>query len=764
MIRTPADDGGDTEWPVRLPVRLTGPAVFLAVGLAYAGVSQAVIWMSSPGDLGALLWPGAGISLAALLLLPERRWAWVLAAVVVAELTGNLARGFPLIPSLWWTAANGIAPLIGATLLRRSGNPRGLLVPLHNLWRFLLLAVIVAPMFGALIGTMGSFSLVAATGETVWQVWPRYVTSHALGVLVMAPLILTWRLPRQRRHPVETVAISVAAVAIGVLALQSSDHDLRAALPFLIIPVLTWSALRFGLRGAAVAVFVMTQIATWAAAHGPLGAAITASGTAVVVLPIFLLVSACSVFVLAVVIEDLVERTDVERQLRDQAYLDDLTGLPNRRFLTERLQPQQLEPPVADHTTGGVAVLAFDLDDFELVNDGFGHGAGDDVLIEIAERMQDRIGPRDLLCRFDGDGFVVITDLADDPLDTFARALIATISEPITLSTGTKISQPVSVGIAHGPPTADPDALLRDADTALRHAKRTNRGGLHHFDEPLRHLVADRVLIHNQFRDALANGEITAHYQPEIDIATGEIFCFEALARWNHPIHGLISPDRFVPIVEGMGAAGDLFARILRDALDAQSHWSTQLGFGPAVAVNLSVSQLADPTLPATIAAALHRTRTPPGALWLEVTETALAREPFFDVLMALHHLGVRLAIDDFGTGWSSVSRLAALPWDLLKIDRSFISALNSENDHAEVVVASTIAMAHSLDMLTTAEGVETPYQLERLTQLRCDTAQGFLFSKAAPMRDATTNVATSGHWTGPPHVRPRPRLATFAP
>ena len=729
--------------------------VFLTAGLAYAALSQAAIWMSSPGDLGALLWPGAGFSLAALLMLPERRWAWVIAAIVVAELVGNLARDFPLAPSLWWSAANGIEPLIGATLLRRFGNPRGELVPLENLWRFLLFGAVVAPMFGGAIGTLGSFSHVSSGGDSAWQIWPQYVASDSLGVLVMAPLILTWRVRGHRRHPVETVAISVAVAAIGILALQPSNSDFRTSLPFLMVPILTWSALRFGLRGAAGAVLVMTQITTWTAADGPFGSVITAGSPGAIVLPLFLIVSGFSVFVLAVVVEDLVERSDVERQLRDQAYLDDLTGLPNRRFLTEHLQNQH----GADDAAGGLAVLALDLDDFKLVNDGFGHRAGDDVLVEVARRVQRRIGRRDLACRLGGNEFIVITDLADEPLDALALGLIATISEPFTLSTGATISASVSIGITHGPSTSTTEALLADADAALHHAKRASRGGLHHFDEPLRQLVNDRTMIHNQLRSALANSEITAHFQPEIDLSTGEVFCLEALARWNHPTEGRISPGRFIPIVEDMGAAGDLFARILQNTLDARAHWATQLGFGPAVAVNLSVSQLADPGLPDTIATALHRTETPPGALCLEVTETALAREPFIDVLLLLHDLGIRLALDDFGTGWSSISRLAALPWDVLKIDQSFIAALADDDDHAERVVASMIAMAHSLGMLTTAEGVETPYQLERLSELGCDIAQGFLFSEAVPMRDAITYVSSTNRWTGPPLHQRRPPL-----
>ena len=749
--RYPTDDEAPTERFPRSPAQLMiGPAIFLAVALAYAGGSQAVVWMSSSGDLGPLLWPGAGIGLAALLLLPERRWAWVIAAVVVAGLTRTLASGHPLVPSLWWTAANGVEPLIGATLMRRFGNPRGELMPLRSLSRFVLLGVVAAPTLGSALGALGSFRFVPASSETVWQLWSQHAASHALGVLAVAPLLLTWRMRLHRRRGAETVAAGVGTVAIGLLAMQSSDSDVRLALPFMIVPMLTWSALRFGVRGAAVAVFVLTQIAAQSADEGPFGVAVTGAGTAVIVIPIFLIVSGCSVFVLAAVVEDLVDRTEVERQLRAQAYRDDLTGLPNRRYLTDQLRQQHR----VNGDTGAVAVLACDLDDFKLVNDGYGHHAGDKVLIETARRLQHCIGPDELVCRLNGNEFVVVTHLADEPLEAFARDLIAAVCEPITMSTGAALSPSVSIGIAHGPPTAIREALLRDAEVALRHAKRTHRGGIHHFDHPLRQLVADRVMIHHQLGHALAAGEITAHYQPEIDVATGKVVCFEALARWNHPTEGLIPPGRFIPIIEDMGAAGDLFALMLHDALEARAHWSTHHGSSPAVAVNLSVSQLGDPTLPDTVAASLRRTRTPPTALCLEVTETALAREPFLDVLMALHHLGVRLAIDDFGTGWSSISRLAAVPWDVLKIDRSFIGALSDRDDQAESVVGSTIAMAHSLDMLTVAEGVETQYQLERLTHLGCDTVQGFLFSRPLPMPDATFKVSSSGHWIGPPQPR----------
>jgi diguanylate cyclase (GGDEF)-like protein len=730
--------------------RMAGPTLFVVVAIAYGGLAQATVWLHAPADLAPVFWPGAGLSLAALLLLPTRRWGWVIAGVAVAELTGNLAWGFALPPSLWWVAANSLGPLVGASLLRRRGNPDGRLAPLHHLRSFLIFGGLVGPSLTATIGTIGmAWSVDGATGA-LWQVWPSYLLSDALGVLVLAPLLLAWRHRGRARRPAEIAALTVAFSAVILVTLADAGTTLDSALPYLVLPLLTWAGLRFGIRGAAAAVFVMTQVATMDAVAGVGPLVTTPTDAGALLLPIFLLGAALSVFVLAAVVEGLSDSTEVRSQLAREALRDDLTGLPNRRYLTEYLSGQG-----AEGRPERVVILAADLDHFKFVNDGLGHAAGDEVLIEIARRLERALRPWDVVVRSSGDEFIAVVHVAEADILPLAERLMARVSEPIPLSTGSVITQPISIGIADGSPRDDPELTLRGADAALHHAKHLGRGRAYRFDDHLRRQDRDRRMVQTSLAHGLEHGQIVCHYQPEIDLATGRVFCFEGLARWNHPTEGFLTPGRFIPAVEDMGAISDLFQTVLTHALTVQAEWIGRTGSAPNVAINLSVNQLGDVTLPATVAAALAGAGATPERLWLEVTETALAHRPVYDVLLALHELGVKLAIDDFGTGWSSISRLAAFPWDLLKIDRSFVAELAPGDDHASRIISSTITMAHDLGMATVAEGVETPAQLERLTDFGCDYAQGYLFSRPVAASEALAHFTEDRRWTGPGSATP---------
>jgi diguanylate cyclase (GGDEF)-like protein len=495
-------------------------------------------------------------------------------------------------------------------------------------------------------------------------------------------------------------------------------------------------------------VFATTLIANsfTSTGDGPFASAGAATGDAITLLQIFLVIAAVTTFVLAALVEDLVDRTAVEARLERAASTDELTGLANRTVLTTSLADRATSPS----GRGGVGVCACDLDHFKVVNDGLGHQAGDEVLVEVARRMRASVRSSDLVARLGGDEFMIVTDGGAGDVDELARRVIAAVAVPMTLSDGTKLTPSISVGVAHGQPGADHSTLLRDADAALFRAKELGRGRLHRFDDQLRLRVADRLFIQTEVCDALANDEVYCVYQPEIVIATGELFSFEALSRWDHPTRGPISPARFIPVIKDIGAAGQLFDHVLQETLAAQSQWAQILGFRPAVAVNVSARQLDDTNLPGAVAGALARAGSPADSLWLEVTEGALADDAAASILRALHDLGVRLAIDDFGTGWSSMARLASFPWDLLKIDQSFVQALGGPNRYAEQVVNSTIALAHALGIRTTAEGVETPEQLDRLAELGCDIAQGYLFARPGPAGDAIAHITADARWTGP--------------
>lgn len=726
--------------------RTAGPLIFLVVAAAYLGIAQYVIWLNDPVSADAGLWPAAGLSLSALLLLPLRQWPWVLAAVAAAELGGDLLRGYPLGVTFAWTVANCVEPLVGALLLRRFANPHGALAPVRPLLLFIGLAVIVAPGVGALIGGTAT---VLAFGAPPVEVLPKYFVGDALGVLVVAPVILTWGLGRARRSPWETLTLCLTSLALAFMIFGTHGHP-TATLAYLLIPSFTWAALRYGVQGVSWMSLGVTMIANsyTSVGQGPFSHAGGHSEQAVILLQIFLGITVATAFVLAANVSQLSDRVQVEKALRQQAHYDHLTGLPNRAYLAETLD---LAPASVSADASRLTLLVCDIDHLKVINDTMGHSAGDKLIATIGQCLTDSVRPDDLVARISGDEFVVVLkDVNSTTATELCERIMANVARPVMLAAHTPTTPSVSIGIAIGEAGSSGESVFNGADAALYEAKKRGRGRTVVFDDALRERVLDDLQIEHDLPAAFSGAELYCVHQPEIVVATGALFGFESLARWDHPQRGLIGPERFVPAVEATGNADRLFDAVLQQTLVAQRRWATNLGFHPAVAVNLSASQLANPHLPESVALALIRADAPADRLWLELTETGLADTSALSSLTALHDLGIRLALDDFGTGWSSMSRLALYPWDLLKIDRSFIASLGVD-PRAEHLVRAMIAMAHSLGILTVAEGVETPDQLLRLTDLGCDVVQGNLFSRPVSARAAVDMVDVSGHWTGYP-------------
>ncbi|WP_298460894.1 bifunctional diguanylate cyclase/phosphodiesterase [uncultured Cellulomonas sp.] len=742
-LRSPQQPLGCEPLPATaLTRRGAGAVVFVSVLVGYLVAAQGVFLLRDPVVTGAALWPAAGLTVAALLLLPGRLWPWVLAAVAVAETGGDLAHGYPVGASLGWGLANCVEPLLGATLFRRIGSRRTL-TPVHQLLLFLAVAVLAAPAVGATIGTAASVVLVGDL--TWWEVWPEYAVGDALGVLIVAPVLLTARCRGVRRSATEAIALGAGAVLGSVLVFDAPWSESSGRPVFLIVPFFMWAALRFGVRGSAWLSLLLTlavnALATFAAQPVP-----TASDDGLTVLQLFFAVTVSSALLLAVVVGELTDRRDAERVLRHEATHDHLTGLPNRAQLRADMDAA-LGVDAADPSR--VALLVCDIDHLKTVNDTIGHAAGDDLIVEVGRRIRDSVRDGDVVGRISGDEFVVVlTDVDEDAAASLARRVIGAVAPAVTLDEHREIRPSMSVGLAMGAPGAATDDVFNGADAALLEAKRLGRGRVAHFDAGLRDRVVERRQIERDLPAALDRGQISCVFQPEVELATGALFGLEALARWNHPASGLIGPDRFVPAVEATGYAGRLFETVLDQTLTAQQRWATVLGHLPPVAVNVSPLQLRDPRFPPTVAAALARSGAPAGTLWLELTETAAVDPGALDALTELRALGVRLALDDFGAGWSSMSRLAQFPWDLLKLDRSFISPLGKAAG-SEHVVRAMIEMAHALGMLTVAEGVETPAQLEVLTGLGCDVAQGYLFSRPVPAAQVPRLTTSAGSWAG---------------
>jgi diguanylate cyclase (GGDEF)-like protein/PAS domain S-box-containing protein len=448
---------------------------------------------------------------------------------------------------------------------------------------------------------------------------------------------------------------------------------------------------------------------------------------------------------------DVTERRKFEarllRELEFKATHDELTRLPNREQLGAHL-----EEVLGRHAgrEGGVTLLLCDLDDFKIVNDALGHLAGDQVLAEVARRLRVSVRDRDLVARLGGDEFaVVLEDTDEETVETLSDRLLTTVPEPVVLDTGQPVEVGLSIGVASSRPHHDAQSLLRDADATLYHAKYQGKRRAERFEPELRLEVLERLSLPQELRAGIGRDELFCLHQPEIELATGRLFAFESLVRWQHPRRGLIGPSRFIPLAEAAGLTGELFSHVLEETLETQRRWATRAGFLPSISINLSARQLDDDSLPGNVAMALTRTNTPANLLWVEVTESALATAGSFPTLAALRDLGVHIAIDDFGTGWSSLHRLSEFQFDMLKIDRSFTSKLAPGN-RTEHMVRATVVMAHALGMVTVAEGVETTEQRDLLTAMGCDIAQGYLFARPLDAQEAIADVAVDGTWTGP--------------
>jgi len=429
---------------------------------------------------------------------------------------------------------------------------------------------------------------------------------------------------------------------------------------------------------------------------------------------------------------DISARKAVEEELAHQAVHDPVTGLPNRRLLTERLD-HAIES--AAHKGSRVGVLFFDVDHFKLVNDSLGHPAGDLVLGELAERLRRGVREGDTLARFGGDEFVVVCeDLADiDEALEIAQRFATLIDETPLLVDRIERIVTVSGGVAVSQPGGSASSLLRDADAAMNLAKERGRARVEGFSGELRNQAIRRLDLDTALRRALERDELRVVYQPVVGIETEIPVGCEALLRWDHVELGPISPAEFIPLAEQSGLIVPIGAWVIRQSLHQLAEWYREAPqtTGMWMAINLSARQLSSPGLAALISEALAGNDLDPQVLHLEVTESVLIDDRATSIrrLGQLKDLGVHIDIDDFGTGYSSLAYLKQLPIDTLKIDRSFTDGLGTDPDDTSIVHA-IISLARALELDLIAEGVETAIQLDELRRLGCDLGQGFHWSQ----------------------------------
>ena len=435
-------------------------------------------------------------------------------------------------------------------------------------------------------------------------------------------------------------------------------------------------------------------------------------------------------------------------EMRSMALHDPLTQLPNRALLLDRLEQALAR---THRSKRRVAVLFLDLDRFKVINDSLGHEVGDLLLVAAAERLTGALRPGDTATRFGGDEFVV---LCEDVADEFqaveiAERVAASLAAPFTLGSQ-EVFITVSVGVAlANSPHDQPIALIRDADAAMYRAKDRGRARCELFDTEMRAVAVSRLEMENDLHRAIERGELEVHYQPFVRMADQRVLGAEALVRWHHPRRGFMNPAEFIPLAEETGVIVQMGSWILHESCRQLAAWRAEHGGNLPedfyVSVNLAPRQLADASIVDDVATALRDSDLPPSALCLEITESALLDnvEGAADRLAALRAIGVRIALDDFGTGYSALSYLHQFPVDIMKIDRSFVNRLGPDpRDRA--IVAGMIELAHALDLLVVAEGVETTNQLAELSRLGCDMAQGYYYGRPQPARDLTSQLVSS--------------------
>jgi diguanylate cyclase (GGDEF)-like protein len=430
-----------------------------------------------------------------------------------------------------------------------------------------------------------------------------------------------------------------------------------------------------------------------------------------------------------IAVRDATERRRAEQQIRKLAQSDPLTGLANRMLLQDYLSNAL---KCAGTAGSFVAVLCLDLDRFKLVNDLLGHHAGDCLLVEVANRLRASTRETDMVARLGGDEFIAVQPFSGDMsgVDALARRLVKSLAEPYFIE-GRAVDISASIGISRYPAdAAEPEILLQQADLALYRAKQEGRSCYRVFEPAMDRQSRRRRDLEQDLRQALAHQEFEVYYQPIFESDFLGLVGYEALLRWRHPVRGNISPAEFIPIAEECGVIRAIGEFVLQTACAEAASWNSR----HSVSVNLSPAQFKDQDLAAQVAFTLASAGLQPGRLELEVTESVLIgdADQALATLRALKSQGVKIALDDFGTGYSSLSYLRRFPFDRLKIDRSFVAELGV-NDEAGSIVRCVIAMAQSLRLAVTAEGVETAGQLAMLRMMRCGHLQGFLLGRPAP-------------------------------
>lgn len=694
-------------------------AYFVAakLGLGYATIATSV----------TLLWPPSGIALFALLVFGVRLWP----VVFLGALAANMTTGIPIGASIGIAVGNCLEAVAGYYLLCATGF-QVRLQRCRDVVMLVSLAAGVSTMIGASIGSLSLAAFNIIPWDQFGRTWAIWWMGDAMGDLVFAPALLAWwgmSVTSARPRRIAEAALLAMCLAGGtevILGETFLNAEQPWPLAFMTFPLLTWAALRFGMRGATGATLIVGAVTLANVISGQGLFARQSPLESLILLWLYTNVAAITGMVLAATV---VERLRAEERMRYLAQHDALTGLPNR--VTLQAEIHQAMGRARRHNQL-LAVIFVDIDRFKVINDTLGHSIGDKLLGQIGTRLHACVRQGDILTRHGGDEFIILLeDIKDrEAVSKVARKVLDGLHLPFMIE-GTPLYVTASIGISFFPNDGrDVDSLLKNADVAMYRAKDLGRNNYVYYAAEMNARAGERLAMENELRSALDRGEFLLHYQPQYDVTSGQVVGAEALLRWRRPDGELVPLDSFVPLLEETGLINLVGVWVLDTACVQLADWHARGAPHLRMAVNVSSHQLRDGAFPQQVTIALAQRNLSARFLELEITESMLVRQ---DAVVErnieqLVGLGARLAVDDFGTGYSSLSYLHQLSIDTLKIDRAFVTNIPRE-ENCVAIARAIVGLGKSLHLTLIAEGVEMPAQREFLHQLGCDTMQGFLFS-----------------------------------